>query len=160
MIKPMLDSMQVTPEEGHHPFQQAAHNPPTGASATGYSQPSQGATNILSPTVQREQPQPVATLQKDHNLTTFSLEKVTDSFNSSKSDIYSKISDENQKLLDEFCEYVSTKEPAWSPSPKHIISFGKFAVFSEKMINESRMEWANIKKLDNNEDLITTNNFL
>ena len=124
----MLDSMQVTPEGGHHPFQQAAYNPPTGASATGYSQPSQGATNIQSPTVQR--------VQKDLNLPTFSLEKATDSYNSSKSDIHNKISSENQKLLDEFCEYVSTKEPAWSPSPRHISSFGKLTQISlKKMVH-------------------------
>ena len=130
MIKPMLDSMQVTPEGGHHPFQQAAYNPPIGTSATGYSQPSQGATNIQSPTVQREQP--ASPLQKDLNLPTFSLEKATYNYNSSKSDIHSKISSENQKLLDEFCEYVSTKEPAWSPSPRHISSFGKLTQISRE----------------------------
>ena len=123
--------MQVTPEGGHHPFQQAAYNPPVGASASGYSQPSQGTTNIQSPTVQREQPTPP--LQKDLNLPTFSLEKATDSYNSSKSDIHNKISSENQKLLDEFCEYVSTKEPAWSPSPRHISSFGKLTQISWKI---------------------------
>lgn len=122
----MLDSMQVTPEGGHHPFQQTAYNPPIGA----YSQASQGATNIQSPTVQREQP--ASPLQKDLNLPTFTLEKATDSYNGSKSDIHSKISSENQKLLDEFCEYVSTKEPAWSPSPRHISSFGKLTQISRK----------------------------
>ena len=122
----MLDSMQVTPEGGHHPFQQTAYNPPIGA----YSQASQGATNIQSPTVQREQP--ASPLQKDLNLPTFTLEKATDSYNGSKSDIHSKISSENQKLLNEFCEYVSTKEPAWSPSPRHISSFGKLTQISRK----------------------------
>ena len=136
MIKPMLDSMQVTPEGGHHPFQQAAHNPPaynppTGASASGYSQPSQGATNIQSPTVQREQP--TAAFPKDLNLPTFDLERATNSYNSSKSDIHNKIDSDKLKLLDEFCEYVSTKEPSWSPSPRHISSFGKLTLdFSEK----------------------------
>ena len=125
MIKPMLDSMQVTPEGGHHPFQQGLQNaPPPASGATGFGQPNQGATSIQSPTAQRDQPN--TPLKKDLSLPTFSLDKATDSYKNCKSDIHSKSTAENQKLLDEFCEYVSTKEPAWSPSPKHVSCFGKF----------------------------------
>ena len=123
MIKPILDSMQVTPQGGHHPFQQAATaNPPVAAAAANPS--NQGEIGIQSPSVERQQ-QPSASLPKDLNLPTFSSEKAMESYNSSKSEIHAKCESDTKKLLDEFYEYVSTKEPTWSPSPRHISCFGK-----------------------------------
>ena len=133
----MLDSMQVTPEGGHHPFQQTAYNPPIGA----YSQASQGATNIQSPTVQREQP--ASPLQKDLNLPTFSLEKATDSYNSSKSDIHNKISSENQKLLDEFVNMFQQRSQPGHP----VQDISVRLVSSHRFLGKKKkwFKWVNIR---------------
>ena len=123
MIKPMLDSMQVTPQGGHHPFQQAATTNPPVAAASGNTQSNQNIPGIQSPSVEREQP--TANLPKD--LPKFSSENAVEHYNRSKSAIHAKCDSDIQKLLDEFSEYLSTKEPSWSPSPRHIKCFGKFS---------------------------------
>lgn len=133
MIKPMLDSMQVTPEGGHHPFQQ----PIASSGSAGQSAPQAAATNVQSPSIERQPPSADLPKLKDLNLPTFTVDRVTEVYTQSKTDIHSKCSEENQKLLDEFCEYLSTAQPTWSPSPRHIGAFGKGLLVSSEQKSTS-----------------------
>ena len=129
MIKPMLESMQVTPEGGHHPFQQATtSNASAGAASSNSQLGSHGATSIQSPSVERQQS--TSSLSKDLNLPKFHLEKAMEIYSNFESEIHSECESDTQKLLNEFCEYLSQKEPTWSPSPKHICSFSKYTLYS------------------------------
>ncbi len=121
MIKPMLDSMQVTPQGGHNVIRQQQQSAVDSTAASGANNQPAAATNIQSPSVDRDPPQSTAAMQ----LPTFKVDSVYEIYNKEKKNLEGKCSADVRKLLDEFSEYTATPQPTWSPSPAHIKAFGK-----------------------------------
>ncbi len=141
MIKPMLDSMQVTPAGGHQVVPGTAPRS-SGASATG----SQGAAGSQGAVGSQSTPDrasfqsplretvPPITNNKTENLEnppiTFPGDvNYQENYSKYKSEIHEKCGSDHGKNLDEFVEYLSTKEPTWAPSPSHLQSFGAYISF-------------------------------